>query len=566
MKKIRLGELLLDAGLVKEEVLQEAYERQKKTGEKLGRALINMGAVEETPLLKLLAQQLKVDYIPLESFKINNDKALLLPETYARRFRALVLDEKDGTLLLGLADPLDIYAYDELRNILKRPVTRVVVSESLLLNIIDKVYRHTREISHFAEELSGEIEEQDDLGSLFFAGMDAEDAPVVKLVLSLFKDAATAGASDIHIEPGEKVLRIRLRIDGMLQENVIDDKRIARPLVQRLKMRANMDISEKRIPQDGRFSMSVKGKNFDVRVSTLPVADGESVVMRLLDQSSPVMELEDLGMPANVSHRIEKIYKQPHGMLLVTGPTGSGKTTTLYSILAKLNQAEKKIITVEDPVEYRLPRINQVQVNSKIDLTFARVLRAILRQDPDTIMVGEIRDMETAQIAMRAAMTGHFVLATLHTNDAMSSALRLIDMGVEGYMVASSLKGILAQRLVRLLCQECAVSYEPSHEEIDWLEGGIDSQAATFKKEIGCNHCHFSGFRGRQGIYELLETNHRLADSLRANDSQAFAQAVRESKEFVSLKDAIVDLALSGKTSIFEAIRVVGEINEEALA
>jgi MSHA biogenesis protein MshE len=562
MKKIRLGELLLDRSLVTKEELESAYQKQSEMGEKLGRTLIDMGIIEEEAMLRLLAEQLKVEFVDLAKIEIDKEAALLLPETYARRYRALVLSEEGDKLVVGLADPLDIYAADELSQILHRPIKRAVVAESKLLNLMDGIYRHTQEISHFAEQLSGELLEQADADTLFAEGAGDDEAPVVKLLQSLFKDAVISGASDIHIEPDEKSLRVRFRVDGILQENILDDGRIARPLVQRLKMRASLDISEKRIPQDGRFHIKVKGKNFDIRVSTLPTAYGESVVMRLLDQSSPVVQLTQMGMNPNMVSRLKKIYSQPHGMLLVTGPTGSGKTTTLYSILAKLNKPEKKIITVEDPVEYRLSRINQVQVNKKIDMDFARALRAILRQDPDTIMIGEIRDKETAQIAMRSAMTGHFVLATLHTNDAMSSAMRLIDMGGKGYMVASSLRGILAQRLIRLLCDNCATSHVPTHDEEAWIKLFGENKEAKYKQSEGCQQCHHTGYKGRTGVYELLDMNEAIADTLRASDSHAFAKAVREHPDFKPLSDEVMSLAHQGKTSIEEAIRIIGEVSD----
>lgn len=561
MKKIRLGDLLLERGLATSKELEDAYAKQKTTGEKLGNTLIAMGVINETELLSLLAEQLEIPFVKLNQHEIDVELALTLPETYARRFRAMILGQSNSSLLVGLADPLDIYALDELSTLLNQPLTFAVVSESKLVALIDKTYRNTQEITHFAEELSGEMTDQENISSLFGEVLDAEDAPVVKLLLSLFKDAVTAGASDIHIEPGEKLLRIRMRIDGLLQENILEDSRIARPLVQRLKMRASLDISEKRIPQDGRFHLSVQGKSFDVRVSTLPTSSGEAVVMRLLDQSSPIQELTQLGMSHSMLSRVKHIYSEPHGLLLVTGPTGSGKTTTLYSILSKLNRSDQKIITVEDPVEYQLARVNQVQVNSKIDLDFSCVLRAALRQDPDIIMLGEIRDHETATIAMRAAVTGHFVMATLHTNDAMSSALRLLDMGSKGYMVASSLKGIIAQRLVRMLCLKCSTDYKPSLEELSWLSNEDESKFSMIKAPEGCAHCNHTGYKGRKGIYEFLEMNSDMSASLRSNDAHAFANAAKQDPNFKSLKDSVLDLVKQGQTSIPEAIRIVGSLH-----
>lgn len=568
MKRIRLGELLLNAGLITQDNLDRAIELQKKTGEKFGRTLIEMGVVKEALVLKLLAEQLEVPYIDLANFEVDSTLASLLPETYARRYRALVLGQQNASLLVGMADPLDIYAFDAVSKILNKPILMAVVSERQLLATLDRIYRRTKEIKNFAQELSSEMIEdasvnQDDL---FDESLESDErAPVVKLLNSLFRDAVQARASDIHIEPDEHSLRIRLRIDGILIENVLDDRRIANALIQRLKLKANLDISEKRIPQDGRFNFKIKGASFDVRVSTLPTANGEAVVMRLLDQSSPITDLGHLGIDPVMVQRIEALYSKPHGMLLVTGPTGSGKTTTLYSLLARLNSPESKIITVEDPVEYRLPRINQVQVNAKIDLSFARVLRAILRQDPDIIMVGEIRDVETAQIAMRAAVTGHFVLATLHTNDAMTSAMRLIDMGAEGYMVAAAVKGIIGQRLVRALCKSCATVAPLEDNECAWLMSMNVDTDLPFKKGVGCHHCGERGYLGRIGVYELLELNVEMLTALRLNDSDLFIKAALASSGYHPLSRSVIELVISGETSVSEAIRVIGQLDEEFL-
>lgn len=364
-----------------------------------------------------------------------------------------------------MADPLDIFAYDELVRVLKQPIKQAVVRESELLNTLDLVYRRTDEIASLAEELEDELgDDAFDLADLS-AESESADAPVVKLLQTLFEDAVQARSSDIHIEPDESVVRIRQRVDGgVLQEQVMKEKRVNAALVLRLKLMAGLNISEKRLPQDGRFNVRVKGRSIDVRVSTMPVQYGESVVMRLLDQSQGMLDLQGTGMPPHLLERFRKLIKKPpHGMILVTGPpTGSGKTTTLYGALTELNKPEVKIITAEDPVEYRLPRITQVQVNPKIGLEFANVLRASLRQDPDIILVGEMRDHETVEIGLRAAMTGHLVLSTLHTNDSISSAMRLIDMGgAEPFLVASSLLGVVAQRLVRRVCDNCKEPYQP---------------------------------------------------------------------------------------------------------
>jgi MSHA biogenesis protein MshE len=566
MKRIRLGEILLKENLTTQEALDKASELQKKTGEKFGRTLISMGVIKEDQLLKLLADQLEIPYIDLNYYDLDQSLSAMLPETYARRYRAVILERQGPELLVGMADPQDINAFDAIAKILKHPIKMAVVSEDALLSLLDRIYRRAQEITNFAEELSGEmVDEYVIEDELFDESQESDDqAPVVKLLNSLFRDAVQARASDIHIEPSEKALRIRFRVDGVLTESILENKRVVGALIQRLKLRAHLDISERRIPQDGRFNFKIKGRAYDVRVSTMPTAHGESLVMRLLDQSAPVTDLSELGIDPAMVKRLEAIYTKPYGMLLVTGPTGSGKTTTLYSVLTRLNSPERKIITVEDPVEYRLNRIIQVQVNNKIELTFARVLRAILRQDPDIIMVGEIRDAETARIAMRAAVTGHFVLATLHTNDALSSALRLIDMGAEGYMVAAAVKAIIGQRLIRTLCPSCTRDHKADEAEKVWLNSmGVDPNSMEFKAGQGCSRCNFRGYIGRVGVYELLELNSEMLDALRLNNASAFAKAALACETYHPLSDEVLQLVKKGKTSLQEAIRVIGQLDEE---
>jgi len=520
-KKIRLGDLLVEHKVISEDQLNSALAAQKKTGRKLGRELIEGGFIQEDMLLDFLSRQLQLPFIDLKHYKFKPETVRLIPETYARRFRAIALDASRDECVVGLADPTDIFAYDEIARLLKRPIQLAVVRESEVLRTIDLVYRRTQEISGFAEELGEEMSSNDiDLLQLVQAEGQT-DAPVVKLLQSIFEDALQIGASDIHIEPDETVLRIRQRIDGILHEQVMKEKRIAAALVSRLKLMSGMDISEKRLPQDGRFNIKVKGKVLDVRISTMPIYYGESVVMRLLDQSAGLLNLDQLGMPEDILHRFRHLIQRPHGMVLVTGPTGSGKTTTLYAALNHLNSPEIKIITVEDPVEYRLPRINQVQVNAKIGLSFARVLRSALRQDPNIVLVGEMRDQETAEIGLRAAMTGHLVLSTLHTNDAIGSANRLIDMGAEGYLVAAALQAVMAQRLVRRICESCSQPQIIDVQHAVWVRALLGPQAdiTQFKHGLGCSHCNNTGYHGRIGVYELLEIDGPLADALSRESS-----------------------------------------------
>lgn len=561
-KKIRLGDLLIEAKLISQIQLEEVLDKQKKSGQKLGRILIDEGYITEDKMLEALSQQLKIPFVDLLHYKFNPDVIKLIPEIQSRRFRAVALTTDDSGVLVGMADPTNIFAYDELSRILNKPIKLAVVREIDLLKTIDTVYRKTDEISGFAEQLNEELTETDiDLGALL-ADADVADAPVVKLLASLFEDAIQIKASDIHIEPDENVLRIRQRVDGVLQEHTMDEVRIAPALVLRLKLLAGLDISEKRLPQDGRFSLKIKEHNVDVRLSTMPVQYGESVVMRLLDQTDGILDIKRIGMPEPMLERFETLIHRPHGMILVTGPTGSGKTTTLYAALQTLNVPEKKIITVEDPVEYKLPRINQVQVNTDIGLTFATVLRSALRQDPDIVLIGEMRDEETAEIALRAAMTGHLVLSTLHTNDAVSTVNRLIDIGIKSYLLASALHAILAQRLVRRVCESCAQVDELTDQQRGWLNSFVNEKKfnVTFKKGMGCAHCNYTGYQGRIGVYELLELDKELSDVLSHGDTGEFLDKAMNSKNFRPLNMVALQYAVEGITTMDEVIRISADI------
>ncbi len=564
-KKIRIGDLLVQNEVISEDQLMTALKEQKTSGRKLGNTLIDLGYVDEDNLLNFLSQQLGIPFVQLRHYQFDDALIKKLPENHARRFRALVLDEQQGELLVGMTDPMDIFGYDELVRILKQPIRQAVVRESELLNTLDLVYRRTEEISHLAEELEDELgDDAFDLAALTATGDDNE-APVVKLLQSIFEDAVQARASDIHIEPDESVVRIRQRIDGVLQEHVMKEKRINAALVLRLKLMSGLNISEKRIPQDGRFNIRVKGRSVDVRLSTMPVQYGESVVMRLLDQTDGMLSLQSLGMPAMVMERFRIAVSRPHGMVLVTGPTGSGKTTTLYGALSELNKPEVKIITAEDPVEYRLPRITQVQVNSKVGLDFSTVLRASLRQDPDVILVGEMRDQETAEIGLRAAMTGHLVLSTLHTNDSVSSAMRLTDMGAEPYLVASSLLGVLAQRLIRKLCDNCKQPYTPNDQEKVWLQAMAHSGAhvpSEFTKGSGCYQCSNTGYKGRVGVYEWLEMDEGMLDALRRNSPSEFTAAAKKSRYYQPLEQCALEYAKQGLTSLDEVFRISATLED----
>jgi MSHA biogenesis protein MshE len=495
--------------------------------------------------------------VDISQYNVSLSAVNMLPEVQARRHRALVLEDKGDRLLVAMSDPADLAAIDVLSALLPKPIDVAVVRDSQLIQAYDDFYRRTEEIASFAQELAEEY--QDEANFDFDSGINnAQDTTVARLLQSIFEDAVQAKASDIHIEPDEASLRIRMRVDGVLQENVIQEKNIASALVLRLKLMSGLDISEKRLPQDGRTSVRIKGHTIDVRVSTMPSQAGESVVMRLLDQSAGLLTLDQTGMPNNLLARFRRLLHRPHGMILVTGPTGSGKTTTLYGALSELNKAASKIITVEDPVEYRLPRINQVQTNNKIGLNFSNILRTTLRQDPDIIMVGEMRDQETAEIGLRGALTGHLVLSTLHTNDATSSAVRLLDMGAPGYLVASSLRAVVAQRLVRKICDNCREDYRLNAEELLWLNSLDDNlKDINFKRGKGCQTCNKTGYKGRIGVFELLEMTEKMMNALKINDTVTFSQAALQSPGFVPLAKVALMYAKTGITTVDEVLKLI---------
>ncbi len=563
-EKIRLGEILLQQGLLTQEQLQTALAEQKRSGRKLGRVFIDSGYLAEDQIGSALARQLQIPFINLKHFNIKPEVATRLPETLARRFRALILEDTGTAYRVGMADPTDLFAYDELTRVLRREIQLAVVGESLLLQTIDGIYRRTEEISGLAQELGDELGETVvDLGGIALTP-GVEDAPVVKLLQTVFEDAVQVRASDIHIEPQEKMLQIRFRIDGVLHVQAQSDSKIAPALVLKLKLMSGLDISEKRLPQDGRFNVKVRSAQVDVRISTMPTQHGESVVMRLLNQSSGILKLDKIGMPQGMLERLRSVIHRPSGMVLVTGPTGSGKTTTLYAALEELNTAERKIITVEDPVEYRLPGINQVQVHDKIELTFARVLRTALRQDPDVILVGEMRDQGTVETGLRAAITGHLVLSTLHTNDAVSTPIRLLDMGAPRYMVAMSLQVVVAQRLMRLVCENCGAAHSCSPQEQQWLRSAIGDlvDAGRFRKGHGCNQCNGTGYLGRTGVYEMLEMTPPVVEAASQPDPALFIAAARGQLQGDTLMDHAIALALEGRTTVEEAMRVSTQLEE----
>ncbi|MDH3327021.1 MAG: GspE/PulE family protein [Gammaproteobacteria bacterium] len=556
-QKIRLGDLLVSQNIITQGQLESALKTQKKSGNKLGRELIAEGFISEDSLLDLLSQQLDIPQVNLDDYKLSIEVSSKLPELQSRRLLAMVITQDRKKYVVAMADPSDIFAYDDITKYLDKPFEVVIAKQNALMAAMDMVFRRSSEMNSLAMQLENDLEADEKQ----FTDSNTEtviDSPVAKFLQTMFEDAIQIGASDVHIEPEETALHIRLRQDGVLHMQTKADQRLCAPLISRLKLMSDLDISEKRIPQDGRFQVVILKKTIDVRLSTIPVQYGESAVMRLLDQSTQILDLDHTGMNKKLLTRFRRIISIPNGMVLVTGPTGSGKTTTLYSALSEMNTPDVKILTAEDPVEYRLPGINQVQINSKIGLNFADVLRAFLRQDPDIILVGEMRDKETVEIGMKAAMTGHVVLSTLHTNDAISTIARLMDMGAKPYLIAASLRAILAQRLIRKVCTHCKETYKPDEKQkaIMYSVWGSQTDKLKFVHGRGCTHCHYTGYNGRIAIHEFLELDKKLIRALQNADLEEFTAIAKKQEGFKSLRSSAMSLAAKGETTLDQVLRV----------
>jgi MSHA biogenesis protein MshE len=560
LKPQNLGHVLIEQGFIRPEQLNQALAEQKRSGLVLGKVLVDMALVSEEQVAQAVAQQLGLPFVDLRRFDVQPEVVRLLSEMQARRYSAVVLEDRGDSVLVGVVDPMDLRAQDGLAALLKRHVDLATITHEQLIATIDRIYRKTEQIGAFAREVEREIGQQDNVIDLTSMGRSISDAdaPIVKLLQTIFDDAARVNASDIHFEPQEDCLAVRFRIDGVLHLQVKADSSISQALIVRLKLMAQLDIAERRLPQDGRISIKSAESRFDIRMSSMPTQYGESIVLRLLRQGGARKGLADL-LPAWMLPGFMKAIHSPHGIVLVTGPTGSGKTTTLYAALEVLNKPTVKIMTAEDPVEYRLAGVNQVQINDKIELTFARVLRGLLRQDPDILLLGEIRDAETADVAVRAAMTGHTVLSTLHTNDAPSTAVRLIDMGVPGYMIASTLRAVVAQRLLRISCTYCVEPYKPPPDEMAWMAhhaNGEELSLAKFRQGRGCSRCNGVGFTGRRGVYEMLEMNQVLTDALLREDTQQVDQLARAQIGQRTLAHGAVAMVLDGRTTAAEAMTI----------
>lgn len=506
--KKRLGELLLESGIITEQQLKTALEEQQRTKKKLGDVLLAQGVLTEHQLIEVLEFQLGIPHVTLSRFQIDAKLSQVIPEQMARRYQVLPIRVDGRKLMVAMADPLDLFVIDDLRMSTGFTIEPAIISRGELQRGIARLYGLQDSMNEMIKDL-GTGAAQIDVEDSVILG---EDSPVVRLVQQMIEQAVRLGASDIHVDPMETQLAIRYRIDGQLRNERTVPKSMQGVIIARLKILGNLNIAERRLPQDGRIKMLVDGKPIDIRLSSLPTVHGEKIVMRLLDLADGVKGVDKLGMTEHTLSLFRRMIEKQHGMVLLTGPTGSGKTTTLYSALQHLNREETNIITVEDPVEYMLDGVNQMQVHPAAGLTFARGLRSILRQDPNIIMVGEIRDLETAEIAIRASLTGHLVFSTLHTNDAVSTVVRLRDMGIEPYLIASSLIGIVAQRLVRCICPDCKTSYTPDRQETIYLERlGIHTD--KLYRGNGCGTCGKTGYRGRMAVHEAL----LISDDLRCH-------------------------------------------------
>jgi len=557
-EKKSLGEALVELGLIDAERLKKAKAEVEKTKEPLRRVLVKLGMVDEDAILSFFEGQMGIPRIDFSNYILDPKVVELLPETFCRKNSVLPLFKIADTLTIAMTDPMDVFAIDEVRARTKCEVEPVVVSDRDLQRVFDQYYGAKGTMDDIVksidkDKLSAKEGAEPELKAL--EGL-VDEAPVVRLVNLVVMEALKAGASDIHIEPEEESLLTRYRIDGVLHEVVSPPKNLQAAVISRIKILSGMNIAERRIPQDGRFQLKLENRQIDCRVSTIPTVYGENVVIRLLDLNSVLLGLSDLGFSKDDLTVYEKLIHKPYGIILVTGPTGSGKTTTLYSSLSTINSPEKNIVTIEDPIEYRLHMVRQMQINPKAGLTFASGLRSILRQDPDIVMVGEIRDLDTAEVAIQAALTGHLVLSTLHTNDAPGAITRLIDMGLEPFLVSSSITGVIAQRLVRLICPDCKRDYKPSDKVLEDVGMISYKDSVKFYHGKGCDKCMQTGYRGRIGIFELMVPS----DEIRAlTVAKASASDIRKAALKAGMKTMQQDgleKVKAGKTTLEEVMRV----------
>ncbi len=559
LKAKKLGEILLTRGVVSEEDLKKALTEQQQTKGFLGQILLRRGVIKKRDLAEALQDQLGVPSVELSEVTIPAEVATYLPENMVRSYRAVPFELDGNVINVAMADPLNLTAIESMRLVTGMDVRTFFAPEEDVLLTTNKLFDGRVAAYKAIEDTSGMGDENDEPITVRELERMVEDAPVVRLVDSIIQGAVTGRASDIHVEPREHGVRVRYRVDGILYDMMQIPKRLQSAVVSRIKIMAGMNIAERRLPQDGRISVTVNSGDYDLRVSTLLTVFGEKVVMRVLDKSSVLLQLEDLGFLPQQQKLVESLISRPYGMILATGPTGSGKTTALYTALNRVNSEDRNIVTIEDPVEYQLVGINQSQVSTAAGITFARGLRAILRQDPDVIMVGEIRDLETAEIAVQAALTGHLVFSSLHTNDAASALPRLLDMGVEPFLIASSVIGVIGQRLVRMICRDCKTTYKPDSELLDEL--GVPEERRSkdmrFARGKGCPACSNRGYRGRTGVFEVLHMTDKIKRLVMEGRSAIDIRDVAVADGMLLMKECGLAKVLDGSTSPEELIRVI---------
>lgn len=549
-KKEKLGQLLIRNRIITEEQLQQALERQGETGESLGRVLIDMKMVSEGALTSILARQIGLKYADLSNFDVDINACSLVDAEIARRYSLIPVGFNGDRLIVAMADPANVFALDDIRIMTGMQIEPMVATKEDIMAAISRYCQSDTEIDFSSDDLKMDGEDASDEAEM-------DNAPIVKYVNLLISEAVNDRASDVHIEPMENDVRVRFRIDGVLHEIRRNPKQLHPGVVARIKVMADMNIAEKRVPQDGRASVDIRGKPIDLRVASLPTIHGEKVVLRILDKSASLMSLEELGFSEDILEVYSRSFRKPYGTIMVTGPTGSGKTTTLYATLNVLNNIKHNIITVEDPVEYRLPLINQVQVHYKAGLTFSAALRSILRCDPDIVMIGEIRDPESAQIAIESALTGHLVLSTLHTNDAPSALTRLLEMGIEPFLIASAVDCVSSQRLARRLCDRCKEAYEPDPEFLEGVGFNWDNGGKVLYHPRGCPACNNTGFKGRIGIYEVLEVSEAIEHLVARNAPHVEIAAAARAEGMRTMREEGFIKVRSGMTSIEEVLRVI---------
>jgi type IV pilus assembly protein PilB len=557
IQKKRLGEILISAGILTEEQLEEGLEQQEETGQKLGESLVELGHIEGVELAAALSTQLNIPYVRLSDYRLGEELSNIIPETVARSRQIVPIEELDDQVVIAVADPLDIASVDEIKMTVGKDVEPVIA-------VIDEIEDALGDIYGSADQISGVIDQmtEDDVDFVSDSGPDlgqnveemVNETPVIKLVNMILLEAIKNKASDIHLEPFEHRFIVRIRLDGVLQELNPPPKELQHAVISRIKVMADLDIAETRLPQDGRIRLKLAGQELDFRVSTLPTVFGESVVLRLLSQEDIALETDAMGFQPDVEEKFRDVLSRPNGIILITGPTGCGKTTTLYAGINHINDPEDKIITMEDPVEYEVGGLIQCQVNEKVGFTFASGLRAILRQDPDICLIGEIRDVETAEIAVQASLTGHLVLSTTHTNEAAGAITRLVDMGVQPFLLTTTIQVVVAQRLVRLICENCREEYEPDPDDLQSLgKSPADYEDLTFTHGVGCEKCGGTGFKGRTGIFEMLEMTEAISDMI---TEKAPANLINQK----AIEEGMVPMREDGWIKIVDGMTTVEEV------